>query len=1059
MTNITEDKFFVAGGSLKLSDASYIVRSADEKLAQLLLQGHYCNVLTSRQVGKSSLVVRTREELKKHEVRTAFVDISHRGQGITPSEWYLGLVDDLNDINNGLALEVDINHWWEEQQEHSPIDRFTMFIEKVVLTQIPDKQIVIIIDEIDTTITLDFTDDFFIAIRSFYNQRAVNPEFNRLSFVLVGAVHPSELIKNRRRTPYNIGEYIELTDFKLEQLASFSRILESHFPGQGEEIVRWVLDWTGGQPYLTQKLCAEIIKAGNQSLTEDTVADYAKALFLSDEIRKDEHFNNIKNRINSSHRKYQVLNIYKQVFRGKLVRDEVLSPAINELKLLGLVSFSQEGFESRLILRNKVYKELFNEHWIKENTRFDTMRWMILTLSLVTLIAAGISIALYLRQKNLTIETQAQAYIDSFNSSVSAEVRITNLASLINLGEKYATQSHDIFQNLPYSEKRNLFTIPQPQNVGAALVTVAKETYQNIPDTSEGNELLNQMAQELNQLTDIQDALNIATEIKLWLHGRELAKEGKYSEAIEQFDNAIRLSEGRKQPNAGIMYDRALSNLSLGNFHAVLVDFSAVVEKNPLQTESIVSQIVNSPALYSYWVTKREEFSSFDKYLSTPTPQPTLTSSLTKTFSGFSLAQEKTPTFTPMILTTPIPELANITSENANKIQVVSRWNSGIIYDLEYSPDGDLLALSSPSGITIYNSSTKNIIIKINTNAGIFGIDFSPDGTLLAAGSVDKSVTIWKVNDGSLLREMQGHTWNVVKVDFSPDGKFLASASADDTIRIWDVESGVSVRQINAQMGNVNDLAYSPDGEWLAAAYAQKAIIIWNINDMNLKKIYTGFLDEAYTLGFSPDGALLATGSFDQTVRLRDIKNDKLVWSKDINDNIHQIVFSKDGSYLVTGTGSGVIQFWNVENGEILKDLHKHTAAIEALAIHPNGEMLASAARDGKVIFWRIPNGDEESEWKISDPTIGKIRFSDQSTIITLEDDRYLRTRRASDGGYINSWAYWFDNEWFGGWDLSQDGSIFAFADSRYGYVFIYRTIDGHRLNTIKDPAINIYRL
>jgi WD40 repeat protein len=66
-------------------------------------------------------------------------------------------------------------------------------------------------------------------------------------------------------------------------------------------------------------------------------------------------------------------------------------------------------------------------------------------------------------------------------------------------------------------------------------------------------------------------------------------------------------------------------------------------------------------------------------------------------------------------------------------------------------------------------------------------VAFSPDGRLLASGSRDKTIKLWEVASGSLVRTLTGHTDSVFSVAFSPDGRLLASGSDDNTIRLWDI--------------------------------------------------------------------------------------------------------------------------------------------------------------------------------------------------------------------------------------------------------------------------------
>ncbi len=64
---------------------------------------------------------------------------------------------------------------------------------------------------------------------------------------------------------------------------------------------------------------------------------------------------------------------------------------------------------------------------------------------------------------------------------------------------------------------------------------------------------------------------------------------------------------------------------------------------------------------------------------------------------------------------------------------------------------------------------------------------YSPDGRYLASGSSDKTIKIWEVATGKVLRTLTGHSHSVNSVVYSPDGRYLASGSGDKTIKIWRV--------------------------------------------------------------------------------------------------------------------------------------------------------------------------------------------------------------------------------------------------------------------------------
>jgi hypothetical protein len=142
---------------------------------------------------------------------------------------------------------------------NSPVQRLSEFIKDVILEDVA-KNIVIFFDEIDSVLKLNFSsDDFFALIRFCYNQRAENPEYRRLTFVLLGVATPSDLIQNKEYTPFNIGMAIQLNGFEVLEALPLAKGLEGKVSNP-QAVLEQVLRWTGGQPFLTQKLCDLILK-------------------------------------------------------------------------------------------------------------------------------------------------------------------------------------------------------------------------------------------------------------------------------------------------------------------------------------------------------------------------------------------------------------------------------------------------------------------------------------------------------------------------------------------------------------------------------------------------------------------------------------------------------------------------------------------------------------------------------------------------------------------------------------------------------------------------------
>src|SRR5262249_35929709 len=160
------------------------------------------------------------------------------------------------EVADQLGLATEPLAWWGERAHLGPAQRLTEFLREVVLHEVAAR-VVIFVDEIDTTLSLDFTDDFYAAIRALYNARAQQQELERLAFVLIGVAIPGDLIKDPQRTPFNIGRQVQLSDFTAEEARPFADGL-GLAPEQADAALARVLDWTSGHPYLTQRLCAAI---------------------------------------------------------------------------------------------------------------------------------------------------------------------------------------------------------------------------------------------------------------------------------------------------------------------------------------------------------------------------------------------------------------------------------------------------------------------------------------------------------------------------------------------------------------------------------------------------------------------------------------------------------------------------------------------------------------------------------------------------------------------------------------------------------------------------------
>jgi len=922
--------FYITGGTLPPDAPSYIERQADRDLHAALLAGETCYVLNSRQMGKSSLCVRTLQRLKQEGYRTAFLDLTKfGGRNLTAEQWYAAL---LSEVGRELGLRSEFLAHWKENALLPPVQRLFGAITEIGLAA-DSSPLVIFVDEIDVTRSLPFSaDEFFAAIRQVYVGRSTHPALTRIAFCLLGTATPAELIQDTRVSPFNIGKRILLQDFTAAEAAPLAQGMT-----RGRPVLERVLTWTGGHPYLTQRLCRAIAEEPQVGTVAD-VDRLCNELFLTHRAKEaDDNLAFVRNRLLKSEVELAaLLEMYGWMRAGKRVPDDETNPLCAVVKLSGVARV--EG--GLLKVRNRIYAHVFDRNWVvthlpdaeKRRQRQAFLKGLSLAGAVLGTVLGIIGtlagIALHEKHQAQTILKRAVA--SEWTAKENAR-RAEEASRKSDKSEREATRLKDVALRKTADAERQRSRAERQEQEAKRQREQAKRAAQK----SEYQRRIAVAAQSSEKRERARNAQSLyGSDMQLAGH---LWNDGNLSRVAELLE--------KHRPSKLDPTDRR--GFDWRYQWTLLNSAPTFLEHNGGVSQSAIASDGTLLTLDADYHLRR-----WDRETRKPLPQAD-TFAVSKLLSpdGRTLALLKDYATPALILRDPLRG-----GERALPIPQGLRINYWL-----FSPNSRYLVLAgSDNTITVWDTSTgTEVHHTTNTVSAGESVALSPDGQTLATGNGDAGATLSLYDLNHPLAEPyhmsgKGHRQTITSVAFSLDGASIASADWSGNVIVWNRATRKSEHRLKStHESKALKLLFAVGNKTLAMGSSDGLAQIWDVVHEIPLRTLPGRGGPITTLALSPSGSELLTGDEDGVAKLWDLRTmpgERYLAAE--NSITTRMAASSDGRILARA-GATAVTLWETNHWKKLGDLFTGEQT-NGVAFSRDGRLLAVGSADKTVTVWKV---------------------------------------------------------------------------------------------------------
>ena len=369
---------------------------------------------------------------------------------------------------------------------------------------------------------------------------------------------------------------------------------------------------------------------------------------------------------------------------------------------------------------------------------------------------------------------------------------------------------------------------------------------------------------------------------------------------------------------------------------------------------------------------------------------------------------------------------------NGTELQKLSGHRRAVL-DATFTPDGkSIVSCSEDWTIRIWDATSGELQKTLQGHQfPIQTIGLTADGKQVVSGSLDHTLRIWDLESGKEFKSIPIPSGEIQSIAFNPSCQLAAVALKTERnykILTWNLETGKQLPPLLGHTGIIYHLSFDNQGKKIASGSEDRQIKIWDVERGQELFTVLGHTEPVFSTTFSPDDKQIASGTLSGKIQVwrTDRQQDSLPFEKITPTHIHQVAFSPDGAFLAAAAADQTVKLWNSSDGKLVRTLQGHTESVTTLAFLNDGKQLVSGSSDNTLRTWNLATGENEQILSGTGFQLRQVSVTaDGQKLVTISNDRSLEQWNLIDGAKLSRTPFpTISKSVFGG--LNQQANLLA---------------------------------